>query len=512
LQPEVLHRVIQRYGLEDCGPIVALATPDQLTRVFDLDLWRPAAPGQDEQFDPARFGTWLEVMVDAGVAGAAATVAALDVDLVAAGLSPHVRVFDYAAVAPYVTLDGEQASTGLAADEGLRCEVGGYCVSANRLECWDAITTVLRALADAHGSEFNQIMRACCRLSNSQPEVDGLDDLLTTGEQTLFDLAIDRETRRDTQGYVTPAQARAFLQASRRLDLRPGVIPTRDPITREYFRDVDAPPPVNPDDEPPVYPSRQRLDAAPDDVPAEAVAATVELLHEAGVMPQAPRALLASAPTGVPRLARIRNHLQFVQDREPTAYARRNAELAYLANVIVAGSTIQSRPLTAEEASNGAIAVCNLGLENWPADVPEDFLIDQDVVSVFQVGWTILHEDVCMYAAEHLLGVVASLHCVDSSIHEALDALRTALTKHWRAGSPWHARGALDVIAILDSPSWAAVLGFIDQFPTMHGAVGATLTGTTRPIDATAFEFISENAQIQQLRDFMQRLPGSLTG
>ena len=59
------------YGLEDCGELVALATPEQLTRVFDLDLWRSARAGRDEQFDPDRFGLWLEVLAESGVSLAA---------------------------------------------------------------------------------------------------------------------------------------------------------------------------------------------------------------------------------------------------------------------------------------------------------------------------------------------------------------------------------------------------------------------------------------------------------
>src|SRR5437870_3677664 len=74
LPPEVLHRVIQSCGLADCGELVALATPRQLERVFDLDLWSPAQPGVDEQFDPDRFGLWLEVMVETGAASAAQTL------------------------------------------------------------------------------------------------------------------------------------------------------------------------------------------------------------------------------------------------------------------------------------------------------------------------------------------------------------------------------------------------------------------------------------------------------
>src|SRR5687768_6750068 len=64
LQPEVLHRLIQRYGLEDCVELVAHATPGQLARVFALDWWRAGAPGLDEELDADRFGAWLEVLME----------------------------------------------------------------------------------------------------------------------------------------------------------------------------------------------------------------------------------------------------------------------------------------------------------------------------------------------------------------------------------------------------------------------------------------------------------------
>src|SRR5262249_10517885 len=63
LRPDLLHRVIQTCGLEDCGEIVALTTPEQLAGIFDLDLWRAAKAGGDEQFDANRFGVWLEVLM-----------------------------------------------------------------------------------------------------------------------------------------------------------------------------------------------------------------------------------------------------------------------------------------------------------------------------------------------------------------------------------------------------------------------------------------------------------------
>src|SRR4029079_466888 len=170
------------------------------------------------------------------------------------------------------------------------------------------------------------------------------------------------------------------------------------------------------------------------------------------------------------RLARIQAHLQCARDCEHAAYSLRSQELAYLANTIVAGCSIQARSFTAQEASDAAVAVCNLGLENWPAHwlkpkdpdsssaieagtaLPDDFLADHDLVSVFQVGWTILHDKVSMYVAEHLIEVLMKLRCNDREIQAGLDALRIQVAKNWQVGAPWRARDTLDVIAILDMP------------------------------------------------------------
>jgi len=44
----------------------------------------------------------------------------------------------------------------------------------------------------------------------------------------------------------------------------------------------------------------------------------------------------------------------------------------------------------------------------------------------------------------------------------------------------------------------------------LHAAVDAVRTSSTRPIDPSAFEFISENRQIAAVREFMAMLPGVL--
>ena len=124
----------------------------------------------------------------------------------------------------------------------LECEVGGYLVRARRTDAWDAIVTLLVTLETEHNHYFHAVMQGCRRLSNSRPEIDGLDDLLMAPEQHLHDVAIERERRRSQQGYATPADARAFLQMARQPQhtrSRIGAAIAINPIATAYFRAAD---------------------------------------------------------------------------------------------------------------------------------------------------------------------------------------------------------------------------------------------------------------------------------
>jgi hypothetical protein len=527
LSPGVLHHVIQKRGLEDCAELVALATPGQLAAVFDLDLWRPAQAGLDEQFDADRFSLRLEVLMESGATVAAQKLADVDVDLATAGFAQHLLVFDPAAVSPSALMDGEDVPADDTPNDGLSCEVGGYFVVGRRTDSWDAILAVLVALDAEHQDYFHRVMRGCRSLSNSRPEVDGLDDLLTLNEQVMFDLALGRERRREQQGFATPAQARAFFEMSRQVRLAHPATPPNNPIARAYFGAIEWTTAPEADSGSRRLPVASSASPAPRNS-ADTVAAIVDVLLDAGILPQQPRALLDRRHDQAPRLARIRAHMQLIADRDHAAFSMRSQELAFLANTIVAGCSIQARPFTAQEASDAAVAVCNLGLENWPlhwilakegtgsfvveaeAALPDDFLVDRDLVSVFQVGWTVLYEQVCMHAAERLISVLRLLRCDDGETQTGLDALRIEMTRHWQAGAPWRARDALDVITILDMPAWATLLGLIDQCPVIHAGIGVSQGSRARKISATAFEFISENRQIASAHEFMRLLPETL--
>ena len=83
------------------------------------------------------------------------------------------------------------------------------------------------------------------------------------------------------------------------------------------------------------------------------------------MMPERPRALLeaADADPQAARLARLRRLMEYVRDTNETAYLTRSRELAFLANALLAGCSVQSRPFTPQEASDAAAGICNLGLE-----------------------------------------------------------------------------------------------------------------------------------------------------
>ena len=242
LPPDILHRVIQVCGLEDSAEFVALATPAQLRRILDVDLWHGRTAGADELLDVDRFGVWLEVLMQSGAAVAAEKLIGLDPDLVVTGFSRHTAVFDHAAVSSFTTLDGEEVP-GRVSNGTPRAEIGGYVIEARRTSAWETIVDLLAFLQTEHPEYFHRLMRGCVRLSSGPREADGLHSLLTDTEQDVFDLASDRETRREQQGYVTPAQARAFMQEARHLQLELER-PPHSPLSRAYFRALELTPGV----------------------------------------------------------------------------------------------------------------------------------------------------------------------------------------------------------------------------------------------------------------------------
>jgi hypothetical protein len=487
LQPDVLHALITHCGLQDSGELLALATPAQLSAVLDLDLWKANRAGADEQFDAARFCEWLEVLVDAGPAIAADRLAAMDAALIVAGLSPSLAVFDSAVFSPAIEPSGADVTTNAGLERGVHAEIGGYLVVCRRPDAWEAIVEVLLALDARHPDAFHRVMRGCRKLTNSGFELDGLDNLLSNSAQAHFDLSLSREQRRDRLGFLSPQQARAFLDSARESPLA-GEPPQVHPVFAAYRRSVA--------DEP-------AADAA------SAVVSVIEILRGAGVLTDARRPLLPSGsdePAGVN--AALHRYLQLSAETDSASIAREQ-ELAFLANALVAGCSVQGRAFTRREAMDAVAATCNLGLEYWPRHWPASSR--HDLVAVFQAGLTILHRDVSMAAAEHLIHALDQLRSSDRDLQLELHVLRRGLHKARQARTPWRVRDRLDVLATLDLPTWAALTALFDECPVMLANVSAA--GGRRPytVNPAEFQFIAGEGHVAAVRAFLGSLAERLT-
>src|SRR5437867_173895 len=313
LEPGVLHRLIRKCGLEDSGQIIALATTEQLMRIFDHDLWRSENAGEEEEFDADRFALWLEALAEAGPEVAARQIAEMDLDFVTAALSRHILVLDPGSIvleqaAVMDAKDGDPFDTARIAltetvlESGLSADVGGFRVVARGSESWDALIAVLTSLDVVSRAFFGRLMGRCCAISTEYIEDNGgLYEVLTTHDQVLSDVAAGRDERREQEGYVTPPLAVAFLDLARQEVGRDGAPPPRDHVTVGYFRRIDQRGEVG------------RREPAPRS--GEALAASterqvhqfLETLQAAGVLPRPRGPLLAKgSPSDADRLSRIR--------------------------------------------------------------------------------------------------------------------------------------------------------------------------------------------------------------
>jgi hypothetical protein len=400
----------------------------------------------------------------------------MDLDLVVAGIATHVRVFDGGAVAGYVSLEGELMEHYVRRGN-LVSEIGGFVVEARQSTAWEVIVELLVTLHAERPALFHRLMRACVNLSSGEREKDAGHDLLPELEQQIADVASQRETRRDSDGYVSPAQARAFLQAARDLDLT-GPAPPVDPVARACLRDLAR-------------------DAVDDASPHGDVAAVIEVLSEAGVI-ALPRALLTAGDQQADRLAAVHALI--------ASHLSASEELAFLTNVMLSGCGVNGRALTPQEAGDAVLATLNLGIENQPRHWRSAGL-----VTPFRIGWSVLHRDLCLYATRTLVDVLADISCSDRDVQWALEALRRELTRHLRDGAPWRARQALDAILMLDPPSWAVLRALIAEYPTLHTSL--TNTGPRAlKLDPEAVTFAAGNADVATVRRYLASLAVSLTG
>lgn len=333
LAPRALAEIVARVGLEDAAELVALASTEQLLGVFDEDLWASAAPGVDETFDDARFAVWLEILGEAGDEHVARRFVELPEDFLILALSRRLFVFDEGALAA-ATDDDPRIDKALASS--LTHELGTWILVAREHDGWDVLLAALATIDRDDHDLLERVLDRVAGATEARAEDEGLYEVLSEAETLAEDVAAEREERRARQGFLAPSAAAAFLKLARRTSLDELLRMTSDPITRAYFRDVDA-------SAPPPAPSRLRE-------------------------------LLELAPRRLPPARKRTKFAAAVDALEPGARGKVYEELAYLTNVLVAAEGL--RPL---EAAERVMQACQRGFVRTHSAA--------DAVKAFRVGW-----------------------------------------------------------------------------------------------------------------------------
>lgn len=427
----------------------------------------------------------------------------MDVSIIVAGLSPNIRVFDAAVFSPAAEVSGADPMLNPGGDRDVHMEMDGYVVTARHLAAWDVVVDALLALHEHRRDAFHRVMRGCRKLSNAGKELDGLDDLLADADQARFELSSSREQRRDRLGFLSSEEARAFLDAARRVPLdaaRPHIDPLWLATQRSFGTSEYAATPPG---------AFARAEGGGRDDMAPAMAHVIEVLRGAGVLADAPRGLLPGARAERRSLNTALEQYLRSQTGDDPGRADGEQELAFVANVLMAAGSLQSRPFTRREAKEAAAATCNLGLEYLPRrwGAPET----HDLVTVFQAGWVVLHRDVSMPTCEAVLHALDRIHSADRDLQIGLHGLRRRLRESHQARTPWRPRARLDVLASLDLPAWAALTALLDEYPVMLSNVSRVDGRPPLTVNPSEFQFIATAGHIAAVHEFLGSLTDLLT-
>lgn len=365
LPPPVLAKLIDSIGLESAGELVALATTSQLERVFDEDLWRSDELGADPHFDPERFATWLEVLLEAGEAAVVRRLRELPFDFVVLAVQRSIFVFDKDRLGMQLAEAPDELEAIEKALDSHPCEEWEeLMLVAREPRTWDSVLTALLALDRDHHSLLRRILDRCAdACAEHIDDNGGLYNVLSSDELFEVDEGRERDERRSAEGYVAPSDARSFLALARR---GPASSDERDPVTRAYFRELD-----------------RKASERSQEPPAPATAELVRVLGEAtgadlGEANRTARPTTALRAAPGPETTRsepsgralapaepaslLMRALGELAKMDPAVHAERLDELSYLANVLIAGESHRGGRFRPIEALETAASVCDEAL------------------------------------------------------------------------------------------------------------------------------------------------------
>lgn len=201
---------IEEIGLEDSGEIIAFADTKQIEAIFDMDLWKPKRFGDDEKFEADRFGTWLEVLSEMGLDKATQKIIEMDEDFLVMAFSSLVWVAEADWLAENCEANPQIEKI---IESRLTFEIDNYIFFGKSEQNWDTFIALITEMDTHYHSFLYGILDKCSNfLAQEASTEDDLYEILSDEGQLADDVAYEREKRRESQGFVTPAVARSFLK------------------------------------------------------------------------------------------------------------------------------------------------------------------------------------------------------------------------------------------------------------------------------------------------------------
>lgn len=386
MQPKTVARLIDRIGLNDAAELMALVPPRKLLRALDEAVWKNPGYGVNQVFDPSEFIRWLEVWTEVGERFIAERLAAINDEYLAMCLS-SVLLIDS---------DSNNRFGGDAPKIAISCYAiyGHFLLCPKYEEDWEIIRAALDALWRHAPDRLLDILGTL---------VSG-ESMLNSERRRIclnLDVAFERESYLERRGDVSPAGARAFLVST-------SITTTHDLLmmsaydneTRRFLAGVEnydtghhpideATPTDSEDDEPQhAQGEANGLESTPPS--QDQINALSRLLeHEAIVEHKRFDSLPSNKhEQNGPVLAELLNRLE---EENQEAFQQRTRELAYLATVLMAGSSLEGQPFTGGDARDAALATCNIGLA-YLRSKHLDLRLDKEpgLIRLFSIGWQLL--------------------------------------------------------------------------------------------------------------------------
>ena len=190
--------------------------------------------------------------------------------------------------------------------------------------------------------------------------------------------------------------------------------------------------------------------------------------------------------------------------RLPDAFAQRMAEVAYLSNVVISGSTLDGDRFSQTQAAEAVSATCNLGLDYLGA---ADLALEPGLIRLFRIGWNLVQGlplDIARRAIAHIQSVDSTASMRGWMLDEILRAVsRDEFLGQVTAGQFEDVHETLDMLSLVISQERASELVvLVSDMPRLF----------VDPTGPSALEEVAQTKRFVASLDDLDRIDSLLDG